>query len=64
MFNFESFDAKCELVIRKLQQWIEQLNLLTQMLLASYSTNCAHSFISPINPQPFWELSVSWSSGL
>jgi hypothetical protein len=33
-FNFESFDAKCELVIGKLQKYIVQLNLPTQMLVA------------------------------
>lgn len=34
VFNFELFDAKCELVIGILQQYIADLNLLPQVQLA------------------------------
>lgn len=35
VFNFELFDAKCELVIGILQECIVDLNLLPRMQLAS-----------------------------
>jgi hypothetical protein len=49
VFNFELFDAKCELVTGILQQCIVDLNLLPQVQLALYSYSYVLIYLSSIS---------------